>query len=131
MQDQPRAETLLEAVGEYLDREVIPHTEGRRQFLGRVSSNVVRMVKRELRLRDRHLRAEWRRLDELQGSEPMPEDEEELREQLRRRTRDLCRSIRRGDADEDPRRSAVFEHVRATVREKLEVCRPDLLQENG
>lgn len=128
MQDRPTAEELLEAVAGYLERDVIPHTEGRRQFLARVSSNVVRTVAREIRREDRHLRREWVRLNALQGAEPLPEDREALREGVRRRTRELCRAIREGEADEDPRRSEILEHVRATVREKLEVCRPDLLE---
>lgn len=128
MQDRPTAEDLLEAVADYLDREVVPHTEGRRQFLGRVSSNVVRTVMREVRREDRHMREEWARLNRLQDEEPIPEGREALREGLRRRTRTLCRAIRNGEADDDPRRSEVLEHVRATVRSKLEVCRPDLLE---
>ncbi len=128
MQDRPTAEELLEAVADYLDREVVPHTEGRRQFLARVSSNVVRTVRREIRLEDDHLRQEWTRLNELQEAEPLPEDRGALRDGIRRRTRKLCGAIRRGEADEDPRRSVILEHVRATVRAKLEVCRPDLLE---
>lgn len=128
MQDRPTAEELLEAVADYLERDVIPHTEGRRQFLARVSSNVVRTVTREIRREDRQLRREWVRLNALQGEEPLPEGREALREGVRRRTRELCRAIREGEADEEPRRSEILEHVRATVREKLEVCRPDLLE---
>jgi hypothetical protein len=41
---------LLEAVREWLDRDVIPTTEGRLRFHARVASNVLGMVEREIEL---------------------------------------------------------------------------------
>jgi hypothetical protein len=41
---------LLEAVREWIDREVIPATEGRLRFHSRVASNVLAMVEREIEL---------------------------------------------------------------------------------
>ena len=46
--DVPSAPELLDAVREFLESEVIPHTEGRRRFEARVAANVVAMVKREM-----------------------------------------------------------------------------------
>ncbi len=46
--DVPSAPELLDAVREFLESEVIPHTEGRRRFEARVAANVVAMVQREM-----------------------------------------------------------------------------------
>ena len=46
--DAPNAIELLEAVREWIDREVIPSTDGRLRFHARVASNVLAMVEREI-----------------------------------------------------------------------------------
>jgi hypothetical protein len=48
--DAPSAIELLEAVREWIDREVIPATDGRLRFHSRVASNVLAMVEREIEL---------------------------------------------------------------------------------
>ena len=48
--DAPTAIQLLESVREWLDREVIPATDGRLRFHARVASNVLGMVEREIEL---------------------------------------------------------------------------------
>jgi hypothetical protein len=48
--DAPTAIELLESVREWLDREVIPSTDGRLRFHARVASNVLGMVEREIEL---------------------------------------------------------------------------------
>jgi hypothetical protein len=48
--DAPNAIELLEAVREWIDREVIPATDGRLRFHARVASNVIAMVEREIDL---------------------------------------------------------------------------------
>jgi hypothetical protein len=48
--DVPTAAELLEAVREWIDREVIPATDGRLRFHARVASNVLAMVEREIEL---------------------------------------------------------------------------------
>ena len=48
--DVPTAMQLLEAVREWIDREVIPSTDGRLRFHARVASNVLGMVEREMEL---------------------------------------------------------------------------------
>ena len=45
--DAPTAAELLESVREWLDRDVIPSTEGRLRFHARVAANVLGMVERE------------------------------------------------------------------------------------
>jgi hypothetical protein len=128
MQDRPTAHELLEAVRRFLETEVVPHTEGRRQFLARVAANVVRMVDREVASEAQTLAAEWDRLDALLGREERPEAVPALREGIRRRTEVLCQQIREGLADAGPYRDAVFQHLRATVRDKLLVTNPSLLE---
>ncbi len=46
--DVPTAAELVEAVREYLERDVMTSTEGRVQFHARVAVNVLKMVEREL-----------------------------------------------------------------------------------
>ena len=48
--DAPNATELLEAVREWIDREVIASTDGRLRFPARVASNVLAMVEREIEL---------------------------------------------------------------------------------
>jgi len=48
--DAPNAMELLEAVREWIDREVVPATDGRLRFHARVASNVLAMVEREIEL---------------------------------------------------------------------------------
>src|SRR3954453_4855736 len=46
--DEPPAAALVEAVREFLERDVMTSTEGRVQFHARVAINVLNMVQREL-----------------------------------------------------------------------------------
>ena len=50
--DAPTSIELLEAVREWIDRDVIPSTDGRLRFHARVASNVLAMVEREIDLGD-------------------------------------------------------------------------------
>ena len=127
MQDRPTAIELLDAARGFLESELIPALEGRKQFHARVAANVLAIVARELDMESGHLGAEWRRLDELLGEVPLPAEPGSLREALRARTEALSESIRRGEADEGERRNAVIAHVRETVREKLAIANPKLL----
>ena len=48
--DVPTIEQMVEAVREWLERDVMPTTEGRLQFHARVAANMLAMVERELQL---------------------------------------------------------------------------------
>ena len=48
--DAPSAIELLEAVREWIDRDVISSTDGRLRFHARVASNMLAMVEREIDL---------------------------------------------------------------------------------
>ena len=122
MQDRPSIHELLVAIERFLVEEIVPATDGRRQFLARVAANTLRLMDRELSSADAHLAREWSGLDALLGAEPMPDGAEARRSACRRRTEELCERIRHGDADLDGDfRRRVLAHLRTTVRDKLSV----------
>ena len=107
--DAPTAADLVEAVREYLERDVLPATEGRVQFHGRVAARVLGMVERELRSGAELEAAHQARLAQLGFA-----SEE-----------DLARAIRAGELD--GRYPEVKAAVLATVQDKLRVANPDYL----
>lgn len=118
MQDRPTAGELLEAVQEFLERDVVT-LGGRVGFHGRVAANVVAMVRRELELGPELDTAEREGLRALLGP-GMPED-------LKEANAELARRIRAGELDaRDPELVA---HLRRTVAGKLRVANPGHLEE--
>jgi len=128
MHDRPTMNELLQAVTHFLDEEVVPHLTGSRQFYGRVAANVLRTVIRELEHEDKHLTAEWERLNGLLSKEERPAARGELQRAIRRRTEELCQRIRQGEADAGPYRAQVLAHARESVREKLLVSNPGWIE---
>jgi len=129
MQDRPTFDELLAAIEGFLEKDVMPNSEGARRFHARVAANTLRIVRRELAGEDEHLAAEWQGLDALLGAAERPERRAELREAIRERNAALCDRIRSGEADSGPLREAVYGHVRRTVRDKLRVTNPGWLGE--
>ncbi len=127
MQDRPTYDELLAAVELFLDREIVPNSEGTRRFHARVAANVLRIVRRELERDEEQVAAEWASLDDVLGPGKRPDGRAALREAIGERTADLCERIRRGDADGGPFREAALAHVRRTVRDKLLVSNPGWL----
>jgi len=107
--DVPNAPDLLDAVREFLESEVIPHTEGRRRFEARVAANVVAMVKREMILGPAQSAAHTERLESLGVTDDGA----------------LARAIRSGELAE--RSDEVRAAVRAAVADKLQVANPTYL----
>ncbi|MEY2431654.1 MAG: hypothetical protein QOC92_1379 [Acidimicrobiaceae bacterium] len=107
--DRPTATELVEAVREFLERDVMAATEGRVQFHTRVAVNVLGMVQRELDLGPEQAVAHRARLNALGFA-----DEAEL-----------AAAIRRGDVDD--RYDEVKSAVTATVTDKLKVANPKYL----
>lgn len=107
--DRPTAGELVEAVREFLERDVMAATEGRVQFHTRVAVNALGMVQRELELGPEQAVAHQARLDALGFA-----DEAEL-----------AAAIRRGDVDD--RYDDIKAAVTATVRDKLTVANPKYL----
>ena len=128
MQDRPSYDELLAAVEHFLDTEIVPNVPGSRGFHARVAANAIRIVRRELSGEEEHLAAEWSGLDAILGPAERPAGREELRSALRERNEALSALIRDGDADDGETTRNVFEHVQRTVRDKLTVSDPALLE---
>jgi hypothetical protein len=107
--DMPSAGELVEAVREWLERDVLTSTSGRVQFHTRVAVNVLAMVERELLVGHAQAAAHEARLAQLGCA-----DEAELADR-----------IRNGELDD--RLPEVRDLVWATVRDKLEVANPKYL----
>jgi hypothetical protein len=121
MQDRPTVDELLGAVERFLREDIVPATDGRRQFLARVAANAIGLVTRELASESAHAAREWAGLDGLLGAEPLPAERAAIAERVRARNQELCERIRAGEFDDDAGREALLRHLRATVRDKLEV----------
>ena len=103
--DRPNAAELVQAVREFLERDVMRATEGRVQFHTRVAINALGMVERELG------EPEWlARIEAARAAE-----------------RDLAARIRDGSLDD--RLDEVRAQVRASVRAKLLIANPGYLGE--
>jgi hypothetical protein len=112
MQDRPTAVELLEAIREFLERDVMTSAEGRVRFHTRVAVNALGMLDRELRLGPDIDAAERQRLAALLGHDA----------DLPTLTAELARRIRDGSLDD--RRDEVMVAVRESVRAKLLVSNP-------
>ena len=110
LHDIPDAPGLVEAVREFLERDVMTSTEGRVQFHTRVAVNVLAMVERELREGAAQLEAHAAGLAALGVADE----------------RSLADAIRRGDLDD--RLDEVRAFVEQSVRAKLEVANPRYLE---
>ena len=104
--DRPDPAELVQAVREFLERDVMAATEGRVQFHTRVAINALGMVEREL----------------TRG--PLAE----VNAASRQAEQELAARIRSGALDD--RLDEVRAEVRATVREKLLVANPGYLPED-
>src|SRR5947199_7860853 len=100
--DVPTAAQLVEAVREFLERDVMEATEGRVQFHTRVAINALGMVERELVLGPAQAAAHRAALDRLGVGDEAA----------------LAAAIRSGELDD--RRADVIAVLRETVRAKLE-----------
>lgn len=126
MQDRPTSRELVEAVAQFLDREIAPTlNDPRLKFRALVAANVLNIVARELQQGDALLRAEWHRLDALMGDDAPGENFEQEVDVM---TRALCVRLRAGEADEGEFHDRVFAHVKQTVIEKLQVANPKYLE---
>jgi hypothetical protein len=106
----PTAAEPVEAVREFLERDVMAATEGRVQFHTRVAVNALAMVERELASGAAMDLAHRARLTELGYEDDAA----------------LCEAIRSGELDE--RWDEVKAAVGASVRDKLRVANPKYLR---
>ena len=112
--DRPTSAELVEAVRDFLERDVMVSTEGRVQFHTRVAVNVLGMVKREIEQGEAQAAAHAEGLARLGFADEAA----------------LAAAIRDGGIDDD-RLGEVTEFVRQTVRAKLEVANPKYLGREG
>lgn len=127
MYDRPTAAELIDATRQHLEKHLVPLTRQQDRkvyFQTLVAVNVLKVVERELALRDQHITAEWARLDDLQGAVSRPISPDSIDSALAARNQQLCKNIRAGQYDTD---SALFEHLKATARAQLEVANPRFL----
>ena len=128
MQDRPTYDELLAAVEHFLDTEIVPNVPGSRGFHARVAANAIRIIRRELSNEEDQLAAEWSGLDAVLGPAERPAGRKQLRTALLERNEALCTLIRSGNADDGEAARKVLEHVQRTVRDKLTVSDPALLE---
>jgi hypothetical protein len=129
MQDRPSVSELLELSAQFIEREIVPITEGARQFQARVVANVMRIVTRELQLEEPQLREEISALaDLLKRPVPAAGSLEQSRAAAAALNAELSARIRAGDADQGSWRRDVLGVVRKLVEEKLRVANPRYLE---
>jgi hypothetical protein len=112
--DAPSAAQLVEAVREFLERDVMAATDGRVQFHTRVAINVLRMVERELAV----------------GAAQEAEHSLGLAQLGFTSEAALAAAIRGGQITDD-QLPAVAAFVTETVRAKLEVANPGYLDNSS
>jgi hypothetical protein len=113
MREQPSAAELIEAVAEFLQRDVAPQLSGRTAFHARVAFNVLQIVRRELALGPGADRAEAARLAALLGAAGEADG----------LNAELCRRIAAGEIAADDR--ALIEHLWSTTLDVLAVDQPN------
>jgi alcohol dehydrogenase class IV len=128
MQDRPTAIELLEAAAQFIDRDIVPVTEGTRKFQARVAANVMRIIAREISLDESQLREEVALLASLLGHpRPTQENLTQLREAAVKLNAELGEKIRAGESDAGGWRADVLRVVRKLVEDKLRIANPRYL----
>ncbi len=131
MEDRPTAIELIQAVREFLERELVPGVADRGlRYQALIALSVLGIVEREVPEREGRLRAELDALADLLGrarAEP-PAEAGRLPALVLEANRELCRRIRAGAADDAPWRERVLAHVRNVVEEKLRISDPERLK---
>lgn len=129
MQDRPSAIELLEAAAQFIEREILPITEGQRQFQSRVVANVMRIVSREIEMGETLMRSEVDALAALLAQpKPHLHASEDVRKAAFALNAELSGKIRNGEADSGPLRTEVLKIVRQIVEDKLRIANPRYLE---
>ncbi|HLY79248.1 MAG TPA: DUF6285 domain-containing protein, partial [Caulobacteraceae bacterium] len=112
MREQPTAAELIDAVSEFISRDLAPTLSGRLGFHARVAVNVLAIVRRELLQGAQADREDTARLAALLGHDGDPAA----------LTEELCRRIAGGEvAFDDP---ALIEHLWASTLDTVAVDQP-------
>ena len=123
--DRPTKLELLEAVRQFLDRELVPELEGVHRFHARVAGNVLGIVAREIELEGPALRRRHAALAELLACDrPAPLEPPALAREVEALERELAERIRAGQADAAPERERVLACLWVSVRERLTIANP-------
>jgi hypothetical protein len=129
MQDRPSRGELLKGIVRFLESDLVPVLEEPLRFHTRVAANLLRIIERETVLEEKQLNREAEGLRRLLG-QPEPPGEvslEQLREEVERLNRELCRRIREGQADAGPWNREVWNQLRETGIAKLEIANPRMI----
>ena len=120
--DRPTAAELVDAVAEFLERDLQPALEGRLAFHTRVAVNALRLVERELALGPQ---LDARRRDGLASL--LAPDATGTEAPVRDREVELARRIRDGSLDAV--RPDVVAYLRATLRVQLDIVHPGYIRQ--
>jgi len=128
MQDRPSAIELIRGIYNFLEKDLVPVLQEPLRFHARVAANLLKIIEREQEIETRHLFNEAERLSKLLSNlPPSANSHEGLRAEILKLNEELCARIRNGDADHDPRRREVKDHIRQTLIEKLEIANPRMI----
>jgi hypothetical protein len=129
MQDRPSREEFLKGIARFLETDVVPVLSEPLRFHTRVAANLLKIIERELHLEEDHLRKEAEGLRSLLSrSTPTPDNTMDLKQEIRDMNTELCLRIRQGQADQSPWGQKVFQHLKGTVIQKLEIANPPMIE---
>lgn len=129
MQDRPTSIELLQAAADFVEREIVPVTQGQKQFQSRVVANVMRIVAREIEIGEPLLRAEVDALATLLGTQkPHLHTTGDVLVAARKFNEELSARIRAGEADSGEFRARVLKVTRQIVEDKLRIANPRYLE---
>lgn len=134
MYERPALSELLQAVQSFLETQIAPVVKGdsKLYFHTLVALNLLKIAEREVEMAGKHERAEWERLNGLQGVDiAAPANVTDLKSGLTRRNQLLTQAIRMGEYDDGTPHALLLAHLIATAREQLEIANPRYLQNDS
>ena len=128
MQDRPNIKELIQGIYAFLETDLVPELQEPLRFHTRVAANLLRIIERELELEQGYLSQEAERLRVLLARAPSPAPSPDaLRAEISTLNEELATRIRDGEADNDPWRTEVMDHIKRTLIEKLEIANPRMI----
>jgi hypothetical protein len=123
MHDRPTAAELVDAVTEFLERDLQPSIDGRLAFHTRVAVNALRIVGREMELGPELDAVRRAGLRELLGAAAVADAT------TRELEVDLARRVRDGSLD--AHRPELVAYLRATLRLQLDIVHPGYVRDTS
>jgi len=128
VQDRPSAIELIRGIYNFLEKDLVPVLQEPLRFHTRVAANLLKIIEREQELDIRNLLNEAERLSKLLSKlSPSASSPKGLKVEILKLNEELCARIRNGDADHDPWRREVMDHIKQTLIEKLEITNPRMI----